>query len=67
MIRFHELLEKAREYRMPAVAVTDHGNMFGAVEFYQQAQRHGIKPIIGAELYVAPGRLDDRTPTGGDQ
>jgi len=65
MIRFHELLEKAREYRMPAVAVTDHGNMFGAVEFYQQAQRHGIKPIIGAELYVAPGRLDDRTPTGG--
>ena len=40
---------------MPAVAVTDHGNMFGAVEFYSKAMNAGIKPIIGCEMYVAPG------------
>ena len=42
---------------MPAVALTDHGNMFGAIEFYSQASRAGVKPIIGIEAYVAPGRL----------
>ena len=39
---------------MPAVAMTDHGNMFGAVEFYNTAKKHGIKPILGCEVYVAP-------------
>jgi DNA polymerase-3 subunit alpha len=53
-IRLDDLLKKAREYQMPAIAMTDHGNMFGAVSFYQQAYKHGIKPIIGCELYVAP-------------
>ena len=47
---------------MPAVAVTDHGNMFGAVDFYQKAMKAGIKPIIGCEVYVAPGKRNDRTP-----
>lgn len=44
---------------MPAVAITDHGNMFGVIEFYKAAEKNGVKPIIGCELYVAPGsRLD---------
>ncbi len=53
-IRFEELFALAKEYEMPAVALTDHGNMFGAIEFYQKAIRNGIKPIIGCEIYVAP-------------
>ncbi len=46
---------------MPAVAVTDHGNLFGAVEFYQKAMEHGVKPIIGCEVYVAPGSRHDKS------
>ncbi|MCX5848295.1 MAG: DNA polymerase III subunit alpha [Deltaproteobacteria bacterium] len=60
MIRLEDLFKKAREYKMPAVAITDHGNMFGAIDFYQQAYKHGVKPIIGCELYVAPNKLTDR-------
>ena len=59
-IRMKELMKKAAEFRMPAVAVTDHGNLFGAIEFYQEATRAGIKPIIGCEAYVAPGSHRDR-------
>ncbi|PLX86836.1 MAG: DNA polymerase III subunit alpha [Desulfuromonas sp.] len=54
-IKLDDLVERAREYRMPAIAVTDHGNMFGAVEFYSKAMAAGIKPIVGCEVYVAPG------------
>ncbi|MDO8721060.1 MAG: DNA polymerase III subunit alpha [Syntrophales bacterium] len=53
-IRLDDLFKKAREYKMPAVAMTDHGNMFGTIDFYQRAYKNGIKPIIGCELYVAP-------------
>src|SRR5258708_20654930 len=53
-IRMKELMRKAAEFKMPAVAVTDHGNLFGAIEFYQEATRAGIKPIIGCEAYIAP-------------
>src|SRR5438876_2567856 len=53
-VRMKELMQKAAEFGMPAVAVTDHGNLFGAIEFYQEATRAGIKPIIGCEAYVAP-------------
>ncbi|MBA4398047.1 MAG: DNA polymerase III subunit alpha, partial [Syntrophus sp. (in: bacteria)] len=60
-IRLDDLLKKAREYRMPAIAMTDHGNMFGAISFYQQAEKHGIKPIIGCELYVAPQSRFDKS------
>ena len=59
-IRMKELMKKATEFRMPAVAVTDHGNLFGAIEFYQEATNAGIKPIIGCEAYVAPGSHRDR-------
>ena len=53
-IRINDLLETVRSYNMPAVAMTDHGNMFGAVEFYEKCKKAGIKPIIGCEVYLAP-------------
>ncbi len=53
-IRIKDLISKAKEFGMQAVAMTDHGNMFGTIDFYQAAQKAGIKPIIGCELYVAP-------------
>jgi len=66
-IRVSDLLKKAREYEMPAIAITDHGNMFGTVDFYQQAQKSGIKPIIGCELYIAPkSRLEKTSGYSGD-
>ncbi len=61
-----ELMKKAAEFDMPAVAMTDHGNLFGAIEFYQEAQRAGVKPIIGCEVYVAPGSHKDRPPSRRD-
>ena len=64
-IRFEDVFTLAKQYRMEAVALTDHGNMFGAIEFYQKAIHHGIKPIVGCEIYVAPGsRLEKRTGEG---
>ena len=53
-IKFDELIERAKGYSMPAVAVTDHGNLFGAYEFFEKAKARGVKPIIGCELYVTP-------------
>src|SRR6185295_1261507 len=59
-IRMKDLMKKAAEFKMPAVAITDHGNLFGAIEFYQEAKRAGIKPIIGCEAYIAPRSHKDR-------
>src|SRR5882724_3860520 len=59
-IRMKELMKKAAEFKMPAVAITDHGNLFGAIEFYQEAHNAGVKPIIGCEAYIAPGSHKDR-------
>ncbi|MDY6864128.1 MAG: PHP domain-containing protein, partial [Thermodesulfobacteriota bacterium] len=53
-IRIDDLMKKAKEYNIPALAITDHGNMFGVIEFYRKARDSGIKPIIGCEVYVAP-------------
>ena len=53
-IKFDELVERAESHSMPAVAVTDHGNLFGAYEFFEKAKAKGVKPIIGCELYVTP-------------
>jgi len=64
-IRIPDLIAKAREYKMPALAITDHGNLFGAMEFYSQVQASGIKPIIGCEVYVAPGPRRTRSTTPG--
>ncbi len=62
------LLEHAKASGMEAMAITDHGNMFGAVEFYQKAVANGIKPIIGCEAYMATGKRTDRSqaPRGDD-
>ena len=49
------IVEAARRMRMPAIAITDHGNMFNAIEFYQAALKRGVKPILGFEAYLAPG------------
>jgi DNA polymerase-3 subunit alpha len=54
------LVQEAKAFGMPAVAVTDHGNLFGAIEFYQKATAAGIKPIIGCEAYLAPKSRFDR-------
>ncbi len=59
-VRMKQLMEKAAELKMPAVAITDHGNLFGAIDFYQEATAAGIKPIIGVEAYMAPGSIKDR-------
>jgi DNA polymerase-3 subunit alpha len=57
--RIPDILRLANQYKMDSLAITDHGNMFGAIEFYQAAQKAGVKPIIGCEVYVAPkSRLD---------
>ena len=61
-IRIDRMLEKCRIMNMEAVAITDHGNMFGAVQFYAQAAKAGIRPIIGCETYLAPGDRRDRSP-----
>lgn len=53
-IRIADLLEKCKEYGMESVAITDHGAMYGALEFYTKAKKAGIKPIIGCEFYIAP-------------
>jgi len=67
-IRIKELVKQAVSYRMPAVAITDHGNLFGAVEFYRLAVKAGIKPIIGCEVYVAPvNRSEKRTTSNIDE
>ena len=59
-IRLKDLFETARAYGMPAATITDHGNMFGALEFFELSKKYGIKPIIGCEAYVAPKSRHDR-------
>jgi DNA polymerase III subunit alpha len=59
-IRLQDLLDTARSNNMEAVAITDHGGMYGALEFYLKASKAGIKPIIGCEVYVATGSRFDR-------
>lgn len=61
-LRLKDLFERAKEYNMPAIAMTDHGNMFGAIDFYTQAIKAGIKPILGSEVYFTPGSRFDRRP-----
>jgi len=60
--RIKELIKKAKELNMDALAITDHGSMYGAVEFYKQAKKEGIKPILGFEAYISPRRMTDRDP-----
>ena len=66
-IRFEEVFNLAKKYRMSAVALTDHGNMFGVIEFYQGAIKHGIKPIVGCEVYVSPGSRFEKKAVEGSE
>src|SRR5437764_6750138 len=60
--RIAALFERAAQEGMPALAMTDHGSMFGALNFYEAGVKAGVKPILGVEAYVAPGSRFDRTP-----
>ena len=65
--RIEDLATTAKAYDMPAIAMTDHGNMFGAVEFYKTVKDAGLQPIIGCELYLAPGSRKERRPVRGGE
>lgn len=60
--KIDQLVAKTKEYGMPALAITDHGNLYGAVEFFKAAKDEGIKPIIGCEIYVAEGSYKNKEP-----
>ena len=61
-----ELMTRARELGMEHIAITDHGNMYGVIDFYRAALKEGINPVIGCEVYVAPGSRFDRENVRGD-
>src|SRR5213075_2176903 len=64
--RLDRLMDRAHALKFPALAITDHGAMFGVIDFYQAAREKGIKPIIGCEMYVAPrSRLEKKASSGG--
>ena len=58
--RIGDILDRAKELGMSSLAITDHGVMYGGVEFFEEAQKRGIKPIIGCEVYTAPGSRHSR-------
>ncbi|MFI5050833.1 MAG: DNA polymerase III subunit alpha, partial [Gaiellales bacterium] len=64
--RIEELLDQAAQLKMPALAVTEHGNMFSAVVFHDAARKRGINPILGCEVYVAPGDRRDKSGQPGE-
>lgn len=64
--RVGDLVRRAAEAGMSAIALTDHGNMYGAIEFYKQAKKYGVKPIIGCEVYMAPRSRFDKAVVEGE-
>jgi len=60
--KIDDLLERAKEFGMDSMAITDHGTMYGVIEFYQKAKKAGIKPIIGCEFYLTPNSLESKKP-----
>ena len=66
-ITIKNLIKKAAGFNMPGVAITDHGNMFGAVQLFTHSKNTGVKPIIGCEVYVAPGDRRDHAPSKDGQ
>ena len=66
--RIEEMVDQAVAFKMPAVAITDHGNLFGAIRFVEKCKEKGIKPILGCEIYVAPKSRTDRVaPRDGEK
>lgn len=66
-LRISDLIETAYQFNMPAVALTDHGNIFGAIEFFKAARSKGIKPILGCEVYMAPKSRFEKKPGNEDE
>ncbi len=66
-VRIKEVMKKAVEHEMPAIAMTDHGNLFGAIDFYQAAKKAGVKPIIGCETYMAPGSMLEKKASSASE
>ncbi|MBB5021546.1 DNA polymerase III subunit alpha [Desulfurispira natronophila] len=64
-IKIPELIAKAQEYGMDSLAITDHGNMFGAIDFYKQCRQADIKPILGCEVYISPGNMTEKRNADG--
>lgn len=64
--KISELLPRAKELGMDSLAITDHGVMYGVIDFYKKAKEVGVKPILGCEIYVAPGSRFDREQSRGD-
>ena len=62
LAKIDQILDTCQELKMPSIALTDHGSMYGVVEFYQKAKKRGIRPIIGNEVYLAPHGMDQRRP-----
>ena len=62
MSRMSELAARAAELGQRAVAITDHGVMYGVIEFYRACKAAGVKPIVGVEMYIAPRRMTDLNP-----
>ena len=62
LIKIPALVKKAKEYEMPAVAITDHGSMYGVIEFYKKCVAEEIKPILGCEIYVAARSRFNKEP-----
>ncbi len=65
MIRTGDLAARAAELGMPAVAMTDHGNLYGVIEFYQKCKKAGVKPILGCEIYLAPFSMEEKKDIPG--
>lgn len=65
--KIDELVKRAADLGMDSLALTDHGNLYGAIEFYQKCRKAGIKPIVGCELYIAAGDMRDKNPGVDDK
>ena len=61
-IRIKDLIHQTKELGMDSVAITDHGSMFGVIQFYKEAKKYGIKPNIGSEVYIAMNKYTEKEP-----
>lgn len=65
--KIKEYVARVKEFGMNSAAITDHGVMYGVIDFYKAAREAGINPILGCEVYVAPNSRFDKDPMGGEE